>query len=51
MHVISSFAIRAMTVAVFFAGFALGWSWRGRRDRELAAHLFDASARKSDPDR
>jgi hypothetical protein len=48
MHMISSFAIRAVTVGVFFFGFAVGWWWRGRRDRELAAQLFEASARKTD---
>jgi hypothetical protein len=28
------------------SGFALGWWWRGRRDRELATQLFEAGARK-----
>jgi hypothetical protein len=49
--VIPSFAIRAVTVAVFFVGFAIGWWWRGRRDRELAAQLFEASAHETDRNR
>jgi len=40
--VISSFAIRVVTVATFFVGFVAGWWWRGLRDRELAARLLKA---------
>jgi hypothetical protein len=37
---IPSWAIHAVTVVVFFAGFAFGWWWRGWRDRALAAELY-----------
>jgi hypothetical protein len=48
--VISSLAIRVVTVVVFFVGFAFGWWWRGRRNRELAAELFEACRRENDWD-
>ena len=50
---IPPFVIRAVTVAVFFVGFALGWWWRGwcDRDRELAEQLFEGSPRKTDRSR
>jgi hypothetical protein len=37
--VIPSLAIQIGTVLAFFVGFGMGWWWRGRHDRELAAEL------------
>jgi hypothetical protein len=38
---IPALAIRVGTVLVFFIGFAIGWWWRGWRDRELATKLLE----------
>jgi hypothetical protein len=49
--VIPSWAIHAVTVAIFFVGFGFGWSWRGWRDRTLAADLFRRGPEKADRER
>ena len=40
---IPSLAIHVGTVVAFFAGFGMGWWWRGWRDRELATELLARS--------
>ena len=47
---IPSLAIHVGTVVAFFAGFGMGWWWRGWRDRELATELL-ARSEEHDRDR